>query len=388
MIAIEQGRIIRLDSGRDADAVDLGNVAVIPGLVNTHTHLEFSDFAEPVTPARPFPGWIRAVIAARRQRSITTQHAIDQGLRECLAGGTTLLGEIATDDVSAARFSAASPAGIVFREVLGIGDAAVQEQLRIARRHLSEQANRNDVDAIRGLSPHAPYSLSAELFEQCIQLAVSANAPVAMHLAETREERELLRSGSGPFAELLKSLGVWRDRFWMREGTIQGYLDVLARAPRALIVHGNYLTSPETEFLGRHPQMVVVYCPRTHRFFGHDAHPWQEMLEQGVSVALGTDSRASNPDLSLWSEVQFLRRHFNNVPAETLLELATVRGAVALGRQDETGTLSPGKWADLAVVRLCDDARKSTSTQPAEALLHPGNRITATMRCGRWARCG
>ncbi len=381
---IENGRIARLDSGRNVDADDLGNVAVIPGLANAHTHLEFSDFAEPVTPARPFPDWIRAVIAARRDRAGTTQRAIDGGLRECLGGGTTLLGEIATDDVSATRFGAASSAGVVFREVLGIGDDVAQDQLRIARQHLSEQTNRHDVDAIRGLSPHAPYSVSADLFQQCVQLAVTMNAPVAMHLAETREELELLRSGSGPFAELLKSLGVWRDRFWMQDGTIQSYLDVLARAPRALIVHGNYLTTSEIDFLGRHPQMTVVFCPRTHRFFGHAAHPWREMLKRGVSVALGTDSRASNPDLGLWAEVQYLRRNFSNVPAETLLELATVRGATALGQADETGTLSPGKRADLAVVVLCDDARNSISTQPAEALLHPGNRISATMRRGRW----
>ncbi len=404
MIAIEHGRITRLDSGcnrsrnpgrssgrnggrssgRNAGADDLGDVAVIPGLVNAHTHLEFSDFTQPVTPACPFPDWIRAVIAARRQRSGSTQRAIDEGLRESLGSGTTLVGEIATDDVSARRFGAASPAGVVFREVLGIGDEAAAQQLALARQHLSEQTNQPDAAVLRGLSPHAPYSVSAELFQQCVQLAVTMNAPVAMHLAETREERELLRSGTGPSAELLKHLGVWRDRFWMRDGTIQSYLDVLAQAPRALIVHGNDLTVSEIEFLGQHPQMTVVFCPRTHHFFGHEAHPWQELLKRGVSVALGTDSRASNPDLSLWAEVQFLRRHFSDVPAETLLELATVRGAIALGQEDETGTLSPGKSADLAVVTFCEDARKAMSTHPTEALLHPGNRVTATMRRGRW----
>jgi aminodeoxyfutalosine deaminase len=125
-----------------------------------------------------------------------------------------------------------------------------------------------------------------------------------------------------------------------------------------------------------------VYCPRTHHFFGHPAHPWRDMLEAGVAVALGTDSRASNPDLDLWSEVQFLRQTCGDVPPHTLLELATIRGAAALGTADQTGTLSPGKSADLALLRLGDDA--AAIADPFEALLHPNTRIIASMREGRW----
>jgi cytosine/adenosine deaminase-related metal-dependent hydrolase len=383
VIEIERGRISRISSGPEADADHLGNVAVVPGLVNAHTHLEFSDLRRPLAPASPFPQWIRAVIAHRRQRTAPLGATIDRGLRECRSMGTTLLGEIATDDISTSRFFSCFAAGTVFREVLGLADEIASQQLDIARQHLSRQHEHPELPVTCGLSPHAPYSVSAELFLECIQLATQAGAPVAMHLAETREELELLERGSGPFADFLGSLGVWRDRFWMPDGTVQAYLEVLARAPRGLIVHGNYLTRPDIAFLAQHPQLTVVYCPRTHHFFGHEAHPWRDMLEAGVSVALGTDSRASNPDLSVWHEVQFLRQAFDDVLPQTLLELATIRGAAALGTDDQTGTLTPGKSADLAIIRLSDDAAE-TSAEPFEALFQPGNCVVATMREGRW----
>ncbi|MGD9856364.1 MAG: amidohydrolase family protein [Planctomycetaceae bacterium] len=388
VIEIENGRIVRLGSGGSDDANNLGDVAIIPGLVNAHTHLEFSNLTCPIGPAAPFTDWIRGVIAARRPRAGSISGAIDQGLQECAAAGTTLVGEIATGNESVDRFADTTSAGVVFRELLGTSGAAVEQQLEIARRHLTDGEGEGEGQraVIRGLSPHAPYSVSAELLERCVQLAVEEHVPVAMHLAETPEERELLGRGSGQFVALLKDLGAWRGRFWMPEGTIQSYLDVLSQAPRALIIHGNDLTSAEIEFLATQPQMAVVYCPRTHRYFDHPPHPWRTLLERGVRVALGTDSRASNPDLSLWNDVLFLRRHFDDVPAATLLELATIHGAAALGLAQQTGTLTPGKSADLAVITCCDDALKIATTHPTEALLHPGNRAIATMRRGRWIR--
>lgn len=389
IIEMHDGRIVRLGSGPDSDAEDLGKVAIIPGLVNAHTHLEFSDIARPLSPARPFVDWIRNVVAARRTSSGSSQHAIARGLKECARAGSTLVGEIETDDVAVMRFGTGTPGGVVFRELIGISEEAAGQQLAIARQHLAGTSDRDSSAhadhpaVIRGLSPHAPYSVAAEFLKKAVELAADANAPVAMHLAETPEELQLLRSGTGPFVDLLKDFGVWRDRFWMKDGTIESYLDVLSHAPRALVVHGNYLTAAEIAFLAQHPQMTVVYCPRTHAYFGHPEHPWRSLLEHGASVALGTDSRASNPDLSLWAEVVHLHQHCD-APAETLLELATRSGAMALGRGEFTGTLTAGKAADLAVVAFCDDALAIARGQPTDALLHPGNRVIAAMCGGRW----
>jgi cytosine/adenosine deaminase-related metal-dependent hydrolase len=147
----------------------------------------------------------------------------------------------------------------------------------------------------------------------------------------------------------------------------------------ALIVHGNYLEADEIRFMGERPHMAVVYCPRTHAYFGHAPHPWREMLRRGVSLALGTDSRASNPDLNLWSEVLFLRGSCRDVSSEMLLRLATQDGARALGLEF-TGSLAMERTADLAVVSL-EGCRE---TEPHDLLLHPAGRVVATMRDGRW----
>ncbi len=384
VITIADGRIVSLNSGPDADATDLGDVAIIPGLVNTHTHLEFSDLTSPLTPARPFPAWVSSLMRQRQQRPVDRRDAIESGLRESAASGCTLLGEIATDDTSVSRLSQDTPRAVVFRELLGISEVVIPERLEIARRHLECESSTRDAHVIRGLSPHAPYSLAAGFFRQLIDLAVEIDAPVAMHVAETREELELLRDGTGPLVEMLKDFGVWRDRFGMPGGGIVEYLKELSRARRALVVHGNYLTDDEIEFLATQPQMTVVYCPRTHHFFGHQDHPWRRLLERGVNVALGTDSRASNPDLSLWGELEFLSRNCAEVSDETLLELATQRGADALGVGDQTGSLTPGKSADLAVVQISEGVEITTKNENELRLFDSGHHVRATMRQGRW----
>ena len=130
------------------------------------------------------------------------------------------------------------------------------------------------------------------------------------------------------------------------------YLRRLAVAPRALIIHGNYLVGDEIEFVGQHrDSMSVAFCPRTHAYFGHPTYPLAAMLDAGVCVVLGTDSRASNPDLSLWGEVQFAAARYPAVAPATWVRMATLDGATALGVGDEVGSLTPGKRADFVALR-------------------------------------
>ena len=149
---------------------------------------------------------------------------------------------------------------------------------------------------------------------------------------------------------------------------------------RGLVVHGNYLSEDEVEFIAGHPNLTVVYCPRTHAFFGHRDHPWQELLEKGASVAVGTDSRASNPDLNLWRELLFLRKHFPEVDPRTLLSLGTTHGARALGISEEAGCLQLGRSADLTVIRLPE----SHHSEAYSSLFDSNTNVLATMRAGRW----
>ena len=175
-------------------------------------------------------------------------------------------------------------------------------------------------------------------------------------MAESTEELRLLNSGDGPFRDLLEELGAW-DSTAIPHGTRPlDYLRRLADADtRSLIIHGNYLTDEEIALIGRNRDRIsVVYCPRTHAYFGHARHPLPKLLAAGANVALGTDSRASNPDLNLLEEMRFDRRAYPEISANTILELGTLRGAEALGQDAEYGSIAPGKLANLAIIPLPD----------------------------------
>lgn len=375
-IEIEDGRIVTLHDQHDPCAIELGNVAIIPGLVNAHTHLELSDVATPLPPAVPFTDWLRAVMTHRRARPASSTDAAQRlaaGRAECLAAGTTLLGDIVGSDWCAPATSSPALHETAFLELIGLSTERVGAQLSAAQRFLAggETCDEPTDDqppaesktslpgvapsrVVRALSPHAPYSVHPDLFYGAVDLAVAHRVPLAIHLAETQAELQLLRDGTGEFRTFLEELGVWNSAVFNKPRRPLDFLEPLTRVECALAIHGNYFAADELEFLARHPGISVVYCPRTHAYFRHAPHPWRELLSRGINVALGTDSRASNPDLSIWSELLFLRRHFPEVAGDELLRLATANSARALGCHDRTGTLTVGKRADFAVVPLPD----------------------------------
>jgi cytosine/adenosine deaminase-related metal-dependent hydrolase len=139
----------------------------------------------------------------------------------------------------------------------------------------------------------------------------------------------------------------------------------LAEAPRALVIHGNYLASDEIEFIAQHRErMSIVFCPRTHAFFNHEPYPLEAMRAAGVRVAIGTDSRASNPDLGIVGELRHVAMCFPKMPPSEMIRMATLDGAEALGLDSEVGSLAVGKRADLLAIP-CDPK----AWDPYEALL-------------------
>lgn len=345
-LEIDGGQVVDFGPGAaPRSAHDLGDVAVLPGLVNAHTHLEFSDCSEMVGfPGISLPEWIGQVVSTRRATDEASRsEAIECGMRECARTGTCLVGEIATPPCHYPSETNGIDL-ISFAEVLGLTSERGTERLDVAKAHLGLQA-------CSGVSPHAPYSISRETLDRCLQLANVTNRLLAMHVAESPYERELLQTGAGPFAEALKSMGVWRDDLfpWPTDPFLW-LIEKLAQAPRSLLIHANDLNDAEIAKLSEYPQMTVVYCPRTHHFFQYEPHPVATMLLHGVRVALGTDSRASNPDLNLWREAQFLWQHRVDLAPQSVLRMATWSGSEALGRND-VGCIRPGCLAKLGFVR-------------------------------------
>jgi cytosine/adenosine deaminase-related metal-dependent hydrolase len=382
-LEIENGRIAGLHTLHDPQAVDLGNVAVIPGLVNAHTHLEFSDLDAPLPATDQFTHWIRAVVGHRRSPTFDPQTAITCGIEESKQQGISTLGEIATADMNYEQLvTSHAPRTVLFREAIGLTNEAITQQLDFARQFLDE-TSQDTANVRRALSPHAPYSVHPQLFRGLVDLAVEHDISIAMHLAETPSEIELLERGTGEFVDLLTDFGLWRSDLFEQGTRPLDYLRPLAETMSALIIHGNYLSDEELDFVARHPQLTVVYCPRTHAYFDHAPHPWRKLIERGGNVALGTDSRASNPDLSLWNELLFLRRQFPEVDPRTLLRMATVNGAAALRFPNSTGQpFNMGAPADLTVVAL----PKQTSGDAFAQLFHPDSHVTGGMRDGQWGQ--
>jgi cytosine/adenosine deaminase-related metal-dependent hydrolase len=367
IVMLRGDRIVAVGNAAEVAPIDLGNVAILPGLVNAHTHLEFSHLDQPLgEPGEPLPTWIRRVVAARITDPDAKRLAIARGGEQSRAAAVTAIGEIST---SAWDYSV-SAMMTIFREIICLDRSrfdAVLWQLD----HPGETQTGREVDSrssrsiastctadptaapLPGLSPHAPYSVHPELLGPLCEIARRNRWPMAMHLAESPEEMELLGTGGGPFRELLGELGAWRDDASPRGLRPLDYLRALAGAPRALVVHGNYLDAEERTFVAeRQKQMAVVYCPRTHAYFGHKPYPLDRLWTSGVTVCIGTDSRASNPDLNLFEELKFAAGHHPTVPPCEILRMGTLNGARMLSGSETSGALEAGRKADLAIVSL------------------------------------
>ncbi|QDV42087.1 Aminodeoxyfutalosine deaminase [Stieleria neptunia] len=359
-----EDRIVEIGALRDGDyrsqdVVDLGEVAVLPRMVNAHTHLEFSDCQTPIgRPGIALAEWIGSVIAARGVATAEERQAnIRAGIAESVAAGVGLIGDIATTPCT---YPSDAGARIVsFAEVLGLSDNRGRERFQSAQAHAETLAANPSIDF--GVSPHAPYSTPPELIRRCVDLAKPSGAALAMHVAESPDERPLLRRGSGPFADALRGAGLWPEGLfpWPGAQPLMDLIGWIAEAPRALLIHGNDLQDDEIERISRHPQLTVVYCPRTHHFFSHPRHGVQKLLDAGIRVAIGTDSRASNPDLSVWKEVQFLLDHRPDLDPQAVLEMATLAGSDALlGAGSQFGRIQPGRIRHQPLVLVPTTAKR------------------------------
>lgn len=384
-ITIADGILVSIGNKPNSEPRDLGDVAILPALINAHTHLEFSGLDEPLGErGMAFTDWIREVLRWRRSEMEHEEEcdfrseAIRRGIKESIVGGSTVLGEISTLPWEGSTQHYDGMHGVTFLELIGLANDRHDELMAAA--NASIKASQHSTPSARpGLSPHAPYTVSPRLVESIAALSKQTRVPVAMHLAETREELELLRSGTGPFKELLEELGGWQDDVIQANSTPLDYLRQLAEAERSLVVHGNYLSNEEVDFLGQHQhRMSAIYCPRTHAYFEHEPYPLGEMLERDVNVALGTDSRASNPDLSLLNEMRFVAERHTDVSPEAILRLVTENAAKALGVQKRLGTLTPGKQADFIVIPIA----RNTRSDPYELLLDPSQKVQQAWRNG------
>lgn len=334
------GRIADSSSVSAAEEDSVLHVAVVPPLVNAHAHLEFSYLREPIGPSSPFPDWIRSVIRWRIDSAESVASGIDRGIAESCGQFVSVIGEITTSDEAVSVLQHSDRNIVSFRELIGFLPDRIFDQISVMTRHLDSVSTTGSVRA--GISPHAPYSVHPELFSAAVATCAERGVPLAIHLGETTDELELLAYGTGRFVDFLRGMNLWDASVLPRGGRILHYLQQLAQLPHSLAIHCNYLDDDEIQFLGRNPQIAVVYCPRTHHYFGHQPHPWQKIVAAGGTVVLGTDGRSSNPDLSIWKELQFLAAQSLTATLEDLLPMVTSGAASALGLSADDVALDDG----------------------------------------------
>jgi len=335
----------------DAQIADAGDSIILPGLVNAHTHLELSDCRPAARAEGGFVAWLKELIFRTgidpAGMAAAVGGAIPEGVAQCIQFGVTSVGDISKQCLLTRPLLRDSPLRVVsYGEV----------QAMASRRNLLEERLAAAIDSAHasdrltiGLTPHAPYSVEEQAYRRCLEMARQRNLPLATHLAESPDEAVFLADHSGPFRELWDGFGWWDEgvpRFAggpIRFAQALGLLDY-----PTLLAHVNYCDDEELAILAA-GRASVVYMPRTHAYFGHAPHRWRQMLKMGINVAVGTDSRASSPDLNLVEELRLLHRLAPSVAAERLWEMATVRAARAIGQEGAVGSILRGKRADFAV---------------------------------------
>lgn len=369
-VEVDRGRILKVgaagrsyeigrlpsgaETGFEASAErDLGHVALMPGLVNAHTHLELSYLRGRVPPAAEFVSWIREVMAAQHRRHDPSApeilHAVGQAIEEAAACGTALVGDISNTLITFTPLVRSELAAVVFHEVIRFKTAGADNALDEARRRIRALA---PTELVRpSLAAHAPYSVGPKLLN-ALRRAVDQDgcAPCSVHVSESRAEVEFIQTGGGPWRVLLEEIGAW-DPSWITPAVSpveyldrQGFFDA-----RVLAVHGVQMSASDLALLETRGSTLVT-CPRSNAHTGAGTPPLEAFYQSGVGVAVGTDSLASAPDLNVFSELAVMHALAPSVSPAALLDSATRQGARALGFESEFGTIEPGKRARLLAV--------------------------------------
>jgi 5-methylthioadenosine/S-adenosylhomocysteine deaminase len=349
---IPDGAVAIADDGRIeavGRASELGEgerfpeAVILPGFVNAHTHLEYAVYAG-FGDGLSFGPWIGVHVERKQRIGLEEMEAIARlGALECLRSGMTMVGDCSFSGAAATACADVGLDAVVYLEVFGTADAGRERFERLSTRIAAALS-----DGVRlGISPHAPYTTTLDLYRAAAELRL----PIATHLAESRDEVDYVRSGTGPWSSiaemLVPPLGTTGIRALAGEGLL---------GPHVLAAHCVRVDEEEIAILAEH-DVAVAHCPRSNAVLGCGIAPLTALREAGIRVCIATDSPASTPSFDMFDEMRaalYAARAREERPdalsAADALELATLGGARALGVADERGSLVPGKRADVTVL--------------------------------------
>jgi cytosine/adenosine deaminase-related metal-dependent hydrolase len=340
---VDVGRFGDIRWQHRGDVVDLGERILLPGLINAHCHLDYTVLRGKIKPRQSFADWIRAI--NKEKAKLTDRDYVDSiqaGFSEARQFGTTTIANLTA-----------------FPQLV----ASIREPMRtwwfgelidVRTPEKADQIVDDAVVALKtashwGLAPHAPFTASNQLYARCEKIAREKNIVLTTHLAESREETELFRDAAGAVFDLLKSIGRPMDDCGY-ETPVSRFLRTRTLDERWIVAHLNEVDADDFELLRGAPKFHIAHCPRSHSFFQHAPLALENLRALGFNICLGTDSLASNSDLSLFAEMrELLRQKPALSPCEAVL-MATVNGAAALGAQNRLGCIRADAAADLIAV--------------------------------------
>jgi aminodeoxyfutalosine deaminase len=368
----------------DETVLDLGDVILLPGLINAHCHLDYTDMAGELPPPKTFTDWIPLITAAKSNWSYSEfAHSWLHGAHMLLRTGTTTVADIeATPDLLPETWDATALRVFSFLEMTGI--RAKRDPNEILREAVAKIDSLNHARCFASLSPHAPYSTLPELLRLSAALARKKKWRLCAHLAESSEEFEMFTRARGKMFAWLKR----NDRNNADCGLgspVKHFARNKMLGENLIAVHVNLLAHGDARLLGRYG-VHVVHCPRSHAYFRHPPFRRERLAKAGVNICLGTDSlattrkiRKQKPELNMFDEMRQLADSDKTVSPAEIFRMVTINGARALGLAGEAGELSKNASADLIAVPC---SGKNSDTYET-ILAHAGN-VSASMIDGRW----
>ncbi len=336
------------------ELVDLGEQALLPGLINAHCHVDYTCLRGKISPQKSFTDWIRAINAEKAKLAPDDYLAsIAKGFAEAKRFGTTTVANLTAFPELIPPVNPPIRTWW-FSELIDVRDPSRTDELLDLAIHAMKRAR--DSDGGIGLAPHALFTASENLYRRCEEIAQHENILLTTHLAEAREEMSMFHDASGPLYEFLRSVG--RDMSDCEHGTPFALFTRIVGAPagRALptewiVAHLNELAESDFELLeGSARKFHVVHSPRSHDYFAHTRFPFERLRSFGFNICLGTDSLASNKDLSLFAEMRALQRSEPALSPKAVLEMVTVNAARALGKPQVLGRIRTNYFADLIAI--------------------------------------
>ena len=353
---VDGSRILEIGAAREilrhhtGPVVDIGEVAVMPGMINAHCHLDYTLMRGAILTVHGFSQWVSRINSLKRSLTDSDYlHATQLGFEELRKNGVTTVFDIVATPQTLPLLPPPPIRAWSFLELIDVRPRPWIEEIAFGS-WLFFSGNRGRLGGF-GLSPHAPYTASAKMYELALECSRVLNLPITTHVAESGEEYEMFAESRGQLYDFLRKLG--------RRMTDCGSTSPLRHLIEnglinhdCIVAHLNELDDRDLELLERSEwrNLQIVHCPKSHRFLHHKRFPLEELRKRGLNICLGTDSLASNDSLDLFSEMRLAKKNYPTLSAQDLLEMVTIRPARALKLERSLGKVAPGYLADAIAI--------------------------------------